>query len=104
MICTYPALCVQTTQSLNMWQLTVSLVPGKLNDLSANLKSSSHHMSKITISDRPVMGGERLIHASLLQISKLVRDALLCHVAQSNSCKYDAACGTAIIHAKAHCN
>lgn len=28
----------------------------------------------------------------MLQISKVVRDALLCHVVYSSSCRYDAAC------------
>lgn len=37
-------------------------------------------MSK-KLPEQPMMGVERLIHASLLQISKAVRDALLSHVA-----------------------
>lgn len=40
-------------------------------------------------------GGERTIQIPYLQISKVGRDALLCHVAESNSCRYDAACSNA---------
>lgn len=43
-------------------------------------------------------GGERLIQASMLQISEALRDALAHHVAESSSCRCDTARYRVIIH------
>lgn len=65
--------------------------------------SNSHCIFRKKSKQQPHYSTERGTAAHLLQISKVLRGASLCHVTWS-SCRYDAAYNAAIVQLHAYCN